>query len=105
MYVVLTGPPALNFSQLTTICAKHSRTYPVRFALVALFYAITTRLTQTIPFEGSGLSPTWFPTGVALFLLAWWSPKFWPAVFIAGTLLPEQPFRAMDLLMSLANQR
>jgi PAS domain S-box-containing protein len=60
-------------------------------------------MTQAIPFKGSGLSPVWFPTGVALFFLVWWSPKLWPAVFIAATMMNDYPFDPRDLYLSLVN--
>jgi hypothetical protein len=69
--------------KLLSIWARLSRNDRVRFVIVTVAYALTMRVTQSIPFKGSGLSPVWFPTGVALFFLLWWSPKLWPAVFIA----------------------
>jgi two-component system, cell cycle sensor histidine kinase and response regulator CckA len=93
----------LNIRLAKSIWAKHSPKYVVRFAIVAFSYAIAMLLTQAIPFNGSGLSPVWFPTGVALFLLTWWSPNLWPAVFLAGIALDKEPFAAIPLLMCLLN--
>lgn len=93
----------MNLLKLLSIWARLSRNDRVRFVIVTVAYALTMRVTQSIPFKGSGLSPVWFPTGVALFFLVWWSPKLWPAVFIAGTMMNDYPFDPRDLFMGLVN--
>ena len=65
--------------------AMETRRSPiVRFFLLWLFYLAATRATMEIPFASASLTPVWLPTGVALFCLIWWSPRYWPAAFLAG---------------------
>lgn len=91
-----------SYRKTLRLLQTHTASYPVRFALLALFYLLTERATELIPFHNSSLSPVWFPTGVALFVLVWWGPNLWPAIFLAGFTLgiPSSP---VDAIFSLAN--
>ena len=88
--------------KITALVNTYTRGYTVRLALLTVLYLLSTRATDLIPYKGANLSPIWFPTGLALFLLIWWSPKLWPAVFVAG-LVMSAPLTAMETMVSLTN--
>jgi two-component system, cell cycle sensor histidine kinase and response regulator CckA len=56
----------------------------VRFFFLWLLYLVAMLGTMAIPFADASLTPVWIPTGVALFCMIWWSPRYWPAVLLAG---------------------
>ena len=54
------------------------------------------------PFIDSEALPMWIPTGTSLFILIWWSPGFWPAIFIAELVMGE-PITSETLFEASAN--
>ena len=67
-----------------------SQPAPPRLAqllLVFMAYSLTGWLGLCVPFESERVTLFWLPSGIALAAFYRWSPRLWPAVFVAALLL------------------
>lgn len=67
-----------------------SQPHPSRLAqLLILFlaYSLTGWLGLQVPFENDRVTLFWLPSGIALAAFYRWSPRLWPAVFVAALML------------------
>lgn len=81
---------------------KYTSSSIVRFCLVVLFHVLAYRVMDWFPFIDSEALPMWIPTGASLFVLIWWSPKLWPAIFLAEIMMGE-PFTPETIFEACAN--
>ncbi|ABF39671.1 multi-sensor hybrid histidine kinase [Candidatus Koribacter versatilis Ellin345] len=63
----------------------------VQFLLLWLLYLLAIGVSDLIAYPVQDAELVWFPTGVALFFLIWWSPKLWPAVVVASLCINLAP--------------
>ena len=73
--------------------------------IVFLAYSLTGWLGLCVPFENNRITLFWLPTGVALAAFYRWSPKMWPAVFLAAVFiqfLNETPL-VVNLILAIGS--
>ncbi|WP_193747557.1 EAL domain-containing protein [Cellvibrio sp. OA-2007] len=73
--------------------------------LVFMAYSLTGWLGLCVPFESDRVTLFWLPGGIALAAFYRWSPRLWPAVFLAALLLQVYSGAnlAINLLLATSN--
>lgn len=67
--------------------SQHQAHWLVRLVLVFAVYCLTGWLGLCVPFANDKVTLFWLPSGIAVAALYRWSPRLWPAIFLAALLL------------------